>query len=163
VTIAIRNEALPQGKNGKTTKSTLAASETTPIGRQPRLPRSESHRQRCEHAHRDDQQERDAVHPAMPHGGITAAQHRHIDPKRGQDQRHPKQNEQHDCETTHPPVRQLMAHRVANEIGRLSGRANLNSASLPWLASSFLSIPTSSGPGWQDAWAMGRCRGEEAH
>ncbi len=40
VTIAIRNEALPQGKIRNTTKSALAASETTPIGRQLRSPRT---------------------------------------------------------------------------------------------------------------------------
>jgi hypothetical protein len=59
----------------------------------------ESHRQRRQHTHRDDQQKRDAVHPAVPRGGATATQHRHIDPERGQDQRHPKQGEQHDRET----------------------------------------------------------------
>ena len=31
MTIAMKNEALPHGKNRKTTKSALATSETTPI------------------------------------------------------------------------------------------------------------------------------------
>ena len=35
MTIASRNVALPHGKNKKTTNSTLAATETTAIGRQP--------------------------------------------------------------------------------------------------------------------------------
>jgi hypothetical protein len=39
VTIAIRNEALPQGKIRNATNSALAASETTPIGRQLGSPR----------------------------------------------------------------------------------------------------------------------------
>ena len=42
VTIAIRNEAMPQGKIRNTTKSALAASETTPIGRQLGSPRTAS-------------------------------------------------------------------------------------------------------------------------
>ena len=42
VTIAIRNEALPQGKIRNTTKSAPAASETTPIGRQLGSPRTAS-------------------------------------------------------------------------------------------------------------------------
>ena len=40
VTIAIRNEALPDGKSRKTTKSPTAASETTAIGRQLGSPRT---------------------------------------------------------------------------------------------------------------------------
>ena len=39
VTIASRNEALPQGKIRNTTKSALAATEMTPIGRQLWSPR----------------------------------------------------------------------------------------------------------------------------
>jgi len=44
----------------------------------------ESHRQRRQHTHRDDQQKRDAVHPAVPRDRATAAQHRGIDPECGQ-------------------------------------------------------------------------------
>jgi hypothetical protein len=39
-TIASRNVALPHGKSRKTTKSALAAKETTAIGRQPGSPRT---------------------------------------------------------------------------------------------------------------------------
>jgi hypothetical protein len=38
--IASRNVALPHGKNKKTTKRTVAATETTAIGRQPGSPRT---------------------------------------------------------------------------------------------------------------------------
>jgi len=51
------------------------------------------------------------VDPAVPGGGTPATQHRHINPKRGQDQRHPQQGEQHDRETSRPPLRQLIAYR----------------------------------------------------
>ena len=112
MTIAMRNAALPHGKNRKTTKSALATSETTPIGRQPASPRTaRAIVNGAAHTHRDDQQKRDAVHPTVPRHWATAAQHRRIDPKPGQDQRHPKQGEQHDRETARPPARQLIAYR----------------------------------------------------
>jgi hypothetical protein len=41
---------------------------------------------RREQARRNDQQERDPVHPAVPGGGIPATWHRHIDPERGHHQ-----------------------------------------------------------------------------
>jgi hypothetical protein len=40
---------------------------------------------------------------------------RHIDPESGQDQRHPKQGEQHDRETARPPARQLIAYRDSED------------------------------------------------
>jgi len=55
------------------------------------------------------------VHAAVPGGRATAAQHRHIDPESGQDQRHPKQGEQHDRETARPPARQLIAYRDSED------------------------------------------------
>jgi hypothetical protein len=64
---AITNEALPHGKIRKTTISGLAARDITVIGPPAGVaaPR-ESHRQWREHAGRNDQQERDPVHPAVP-------------------------------------------------------------------------------------------------
>ena len=62
-----------------------------------------------------------AVHPAVPGGGSSATQHRHINPKRGQDQRHPEQGEQHDRETTRPPARQLIAHRDGEDHNQQAG------------------------------------------
>ena len=47
----------------------------------------------------------------MPTHRIPATQHRRIDPKRGKYQPHPKQSQQHDRETTRPPLRQLIAYR----------------------------------------------------
>jgi hypothetical protein len=48
-------------------------------------------------------------------------------------------------------------------MGRLSGRANLAPHYVRGLVVLFWVFPTPSGPGWQDAWAMGRCWREEAH
>ena len=121
-TIASRNVALPHGKNRKTTKSALAASETTAIGRQLGSPRTaECHCQWRKHPGRNDQQERDAVHPAVQGGRSSAAQHRPINPKPGQHQRHPEQGEQHDRETTCPPVRQLIADRDCEDHNQQAG------------------------------------------
>ena len=83
VMIASRNVALPHGKNKKTTKSALAARETTPIGRQlgrraPPEPLSGARATR-----RNYQEERYPAHPAVPCVGIPASQHRSIDPKGG--------------------------------------------------------------------------------
>jgi hypothetical protein len=122
IMIAIRNEALPHGKNRKTTKSALAATEATASGRQLAIPpHREGHRQRCEHAHRNDQQKRDSVHPAVPRVGITAAHHRHINSKRGQHQRRPKRSKQHNRETTRPPVRQLITQGYGENQNQRAG------------------------------------------
>jgi hypothetical protein len=106
---AITNVALPHGKNKKA-KSALAATETAAMGRQPGSRRAASAIVSGASTGRNDQQERDPVHPAVPGGRSSATQHRHINPKPGQDQRDPQQGEQHDRETTCPPVRQLIAH-----------------------------------------------------
>jgi hypothetical protein len=110
VTIAMRNEALPQGTNRKTTKSPLATSETTVIGRQPASPRTA--RAIVNGASTPIVMiNRNAMPCTQPcHGGIPTSQHRRIDPKPGQHQRHPQQDEQHDRETTRPPAGQLIAY-----------------------------------------------------
>jgi len=64
--IANKNVALPHGKNRKTTKSDW------PRRKRQRsaagiTPHRKSHRQRRDHARRNDQQERDAAHPAGCH------------------------------------------------------------------------------------------------
>jgi hypothetical protein len=61
------------------------------------------------------------VHPAVPRGGIAAAQHRHINSKRGQDQRHPEQSQQRDSETTRPPARQLITRGDGEDQNQRAG------------------------------------------
>jgi hypothetical protein len=92
----------------------------------------ESHRERRQQARRDDQQERDPLYPAVPGVGATATQHRDINPKRGQDQRHPKQHQQHDRHATRPLLRQPIAYRDGQNHDQQTGNNKVATCPKPY-------------------------------